>query len=252
MEIKSKEDVLQELYPTRKFSFTPSEVLKVAEVYASQFKSLPSDDGGMRWVKVSERLPDKRHNYFVKMKTPDEGRVYPSYIYNTTCLFDGKTFVDDINVAKINYGEEVVEWLDESPSPEPKVIDGGMKEWENWFFEYCGKVIMENNNPNAVLLISAAVHVQLLRMQEQTDKQLSGMRKDTEMWIEREKSLEQRIVELEKQNTSIHEKLQAALNSEAKTFELLRNTQSARNDWHDMADKLAEEMRKADWDSPLY
>lgn len=36
------------------------------------------------------------------------------------------------------------------------------------------------------------------------------------------------------------------------TIQQLRDTQDARNRWREMCINLAEEMRKAEWDSPLY
>lgn len=36
------------------------------------------------------------------------------------------------------------------------------------------------------------------------------------------------------------------------TIQQLTETQDARNRWREMSIKLAEEMRKAEWDSPLY
>lgn len=74
----------------------------------------------MKWIKASERLPEKRHNYFVKMLTP-KNSVMKQYVWNSTCVFDGEKFVDDINRGELLNGNTVVEWLDESGSdPEGK------------------------------------------------------------------------------------------------------------------------------------
>jgi len=83
-------------------------MIAVCEEILSQFPSQ-----GLKWVKVSERLPEKRHNYFVKALSPNNA-VINGYIWNATCLFDGEKFVDDINTHVIENGNTVVEWLDES------------------------------------------------------------------------------------------------------------------------------------------
>jgi hypothetical protein len=91
------------------------EDLRTANQTIAELKSAPVD--GMRWVKASERLPKKRHNYFVKMLS---FRSDTQYIFNATCLFDGESFVDDINCNLLRHGNTVVEWLEESASPAVK------------------------------------------------------------------------------------------------------------------------------------
>lgn len=66
---------------------------------------------GMKWRDAKIDPPKVRHNYFVKMLSY---RSDAQYIFNATCLFDGKAFIDDINCNLIRHGNTVVYWLDES------------------------------------------------------------------------------------------------------------------------------------------
>jgi hypothetical protein len=63
----------------------------------------------MQWVKVSERLPTKRHNYHVKISA----KVYglEEYNYNSARLFNGEYFEAEGYPEK---KENVIEWLDEA------------------------------------------------------------------------------------------------------------------------------------------
>ncbi len=62
---------------------------------------------GMKWVKASERLPDRQYNYHVKIRAFDGG------VYNDAAFWNGVRFSQ--NGAHIFI--EVVEWLDESVPP---------------------------------------------------------------------------------------------------------------------------------------
>ena len=66
------------------------------------------------WRPVTD-IPPKRHNYHVKMRS-FKGSAY-DYLFNTTCLFDGQKWVDDINVKQLSSGNTVELWLDETSSP---------------------------------------------------------------------------------------------------------------------------------------
>lgn len=67
---------------------------------------------GMRWVKASDRAPDKRMNCFVMVFTPLQG----GYNYKSTRLWDGKEWIDELNGQRER--DKVIEWLDETQSDE--------------------------------------------------------------------------------------------------------------------------------------
>lgn len=81
----------------------------------------------MQWIRCSERLPDKRYNYHVKV-----AQFSGDGVYNHAAVFDPKEkhfsderFTDFGVPVKLN----VIEWLDESQSEStPSIEDGWMKE----------------------------------------------------------------------------------------------------------------------------
>lgn len=82
------------------------------------------------WIKASERLPDKSHNYFVKVWSGQH-----QYIYHDTNYFDKGWSVIR------NTSDCVEEWLDES-SPDTSFAEG-LLEWmleDTWHPEYTGDV----------------------------------------------------------------------------------------------------------------
>jgi hypothetical protein len=81
----------------------------------------------MQWVKVSERLPTKRHNYHVKISA----KVYglEEYNYNSARLFNGEYFEAEGYPEK---KENVIEWLDEAGQQSQQEA----VEFLDWAFEY--------------------------------------------------------------------------------------------------------------------
>lgn len=59
----------------------------------------------MRWIKASERLPERKAEYFVIIDD-----------YKSVVIFDGENFFSDDNVVT----KSVVKWLDESSTSESK------------------------------------------------------------------------------------------------------------------------------------
>lgn len=72
----------------------------------------------MRWIKASERLPEKEDNYFVKVQGIEYNNDNAEYtcgaFHHFVNTFEGKYF------SSLPKHETVIEWLDESPDqPEP-------------------------------------------------------------------------------------------------------------------------------------
>ena len=105
-------------YSNTELSRISSCIQKIKDLPPGQ-SSQPNEVKGGVWVKASDRLPVKRHNYHVKV-----GYTIPDFgdgIWNTASLFNGETWEHPTEYdlsgkpSKIN----VIEWLDESQSPIP-------------------------------------------------------------------------------------------------------------------------------------